>query len=1133
MTAQVIRTVRRRGRSPLAQLSAIERPTLYLLGLFSALNALALITMAGAVAEGIVSVIDGTTRWESATAWGIGAAVARALVSWAHRVVAARSALGAKERLRTELAERLVDERGASLGAMTTLATRGLDELDKYFTVFLPALVNAVCVPLLVGTRILFADWSSAVIVVVTVPLIPVFMALIGMHTQDRVAAATDALARLSNHLVELARGLPVLIGLGRAGEQAIALRRISDEYRTKTVQTLRTAFLSSLALELIATISVALVAVVIGVRLVTGEMSLELGLLALLLAPECFTPFRDIGAAFHASEDGREALRRVREVLDAPRFTPVMTGAGGPVRVEGLTVRYATRSEASIEELGFTAPAGEITVLGGPSGSGKSTVLSVLVGDLRDRPGMVTVSGQLAGIDRGRIAWMPQHPRTVSSTVLGELLVYAEGVPAAEGRARAVLGELGLAPLAEADPSRLSPGELRRLAFARVLMRVAAGADLVLLDEPTAHLDTSSAAILVSAIAGLRRRVTVIVASHDARVRALADHRVALGAAAVQHDDPEEPLLASNSARVPTPPVQRPIDHGVRRPLAELRSFLRPVAGQLLAAVTLGVLATLFAVALAALSGWLIVRASEHPPIMYLMVAIVGVRFFGIGRAVLRYSERLVSHGAVFSALTELRMRLWRGLSAQGVRNRSLLTGANALDRLIRDADQARDLSIRVVLPALVGLLTAATAVLALGLVYPPSIALFAALAVIATMIAPWVALRSDRAASRAEQLIRSEVLRRFAALLDAAADLQANGVDGPVRRKLRELDSRASSVARNGARALGLGNALVIFSCCAAAVLVLPLTADAVAGGTLAPEWVAVLALTPLGLIDPFIELVAAVQQWPAFREILGRVSTITLAEGEQEGGATVPPDSITGVRLDEVSARWPEAPTSAFGPVSASVGRGEWLVVTGPSGSGKSTLLTLVLGYLRPSGGRYLVNEVDASGLDPQQLRRHIAWCPQEGHLFNSSLRANLLLARSHDNSPSTEEMEGALRRVGLGELLGRLPRGLDTPIGSEGGSLSGGERQRVAVARTLLTRSDIILIDEPTAHLDDESARDLMSDLRAGLRDHVTILVTHRSLGVKRGDRLLDLGAPASGPDRTRPAYAESDAAAPVS
>lgn len=1122
--------------SPFTALRELGRSTLYLLGLITAVKALALIAMAESVAGGVVSVIDGTGRWHTALAWGFGAALARALASWAHKVIAARTLLGAKERLRAELAERVVDDGDAQLGAMTTLATRGLDELDKYFTVFLPALISAACIPLLVGARILFADWPSAVVIVITVPLIPVFMALIGMHTQDRVAAATGALGRLSNHLVELARGLPVLIGLGRAEEQSLALRRISEEYRTRAMQTLRTAFLSSLALELIATISVALVAVVIGVRLVSGGLSLELGLLALVLAPECYTPFRDIGAAFHASEDGRDALGRVRRILDAPRTRTLARGGRGPLRVTGLTVHYAARDSACVNGLDFVAPSGEITVLDGPSGSGKSTVLGVLAGSLRDHAGRVIVRGDVTGVDPRRVAWMPQHPHPVEDTVLGELLSYAPGLSAAEERARVALALLGLGHLADANPARLSPGELRRLAFARVLMRVHAGAELVLLDEPTAHLDAQSASAVTTAIAELRGRATVVLASHDPAVRELATHSVLLSATAAvaipgQDELPDSELPGTWKRAEPGAPLRDPVALEEQHPFAELCAFLRPVAWRLVAAIVLGVFATIFAVALTALSGWLIVRASQHPPIMYLMVAIVGVRFFGIGRAVLRYSERLVSHDAVFAALTELRMRLWNGLAVRGSRNRGLLTGANTLDHLVRDVDQVRDLSIRVVLPPVVGALIALGAVIALGTVYPPSTMLFLALAIVTLVIAPWLALRADRAASRSEQLIRSRVLRRFAALIGAASELRSNGVDGPVRLKLRETDARASAAARRGASALGLGGALVVFACCAAAVLVLPLTAGAVNSGALAPEWVAVLALTPIGLIDPFLELVAAVQQWPAFRDILGRVSTIARYEKEPSvtGESLLAP--IERVDLDDVSATWPGMATKVFESVTAGARRGEWLVVTGPSGSGKSTLLTLLLGHLRPSAGRYLVNHTDTARLDAATFRTRIAWCPQEGHLFDSTLRANLLLARPHDDAPSDDELEAVLGRVGLGPLLGRMPLGLASPIGSEGGALSGGERQRLAVARTLLTRSDVILIDEPTAHLDEEAAFELMTDLRKGLADHITVLVTHRPLGVTARDRLIALGSKRSLADQHD--YAQSDVASGVS
>ncbi|MHB1234912.1 MAG: ATP-binding cassette domain-containing protein, partial [Microbacteriaceae bacterium] len=210
-------------------------------------------------------------------------------------------------------------------------------------------------------------------------------------------------------------------------------------------------------------------------------------------------------------------------------------------------------------------------------------------------------------------------------------------------------------------------------------------------------------------------------------------------------------------------------------------------------------------------------------------------------------------------------------------------------------------------------------------------------------------------------------------------------------------------------------------------------------------------------------------------------------------------------------QLSARWPAAAAPVFSGLDAEIEHGEWLVITGPSGSGKSTLLAVLLGHLRPWAGRYLVNDLNTMTVDPRLLRQRIAWCPQEGHLFNSTLRANLLLARGREDAPSSREMMQVLHRVGLSELLGRLPLGLDSPIGAAGGQLSGGERQRVAVARTLLSRADVILVDEPTAHLDQDSAQRLMTDLRLALQDRLAVLVTHHPVAPAAGDRLLVLGS----------------------
>ena len=1091
---------------PRAELSAMPRPTLYLLALLGAAKALALIGLATAIAVGVAAVAGGHSAagqadWAGIVGLGAASAVGRALVAWAQRVVASRALLGATERMRATLATRAV-EPGGSRASLATLATQGLDELEKYYTVYLPALVTAATVPLILGARILFADWVSALIVVLTVPLIPLFMALIGMHTQERVAAASTALARLSDHLVELARGLPVLVGLGRAEEQTGALREISERHRRVTVQTLRTAFLSSLALELIATISVAIVAVFIGVRLVSGDLGLEVGLLVLILAPDCMAPFRDIGVAFHAAQDGREALSRARAIVDEPVAPSIVapstvaastvTGSDGDLRVTDLAVRFADRQTDALADLTFTARHGAITLLDGRSGSGKSTVLAVLAGRLRSGAS-VQVDGRIEGLDPTRVAWLPQHPRTTADTVREELAVY--------GGDESLLQRLGIAHTADLPPALMSPGELRRLGLARAIARVDAGARVVLLDEPTAQLDPASAALVLREIVRLRGRATVLLASHDPAARSLADARVRLDAGA-----PFEAIPASSGLAAEVLPPRTLHDPAAEeRPWRELLSFLRPVRGRMIGAALLGTLAALFAIALTGVSGWLIVRASEHPPIMYLLVAIVGVRFFGVGRAVLRYSERLLSHDAVFAALTGVRMRLWSALSARGLRGRDDLTAGGTLDRLVREVDELRDLAIRVVLPLASGGATVLITLATLAVLVPDVTPLLVVLGLLTGVIAPVVALAADRRASRGRQALRSTVLVRFAALLGAADDLRANGVDSGVRAELARLDGRASAAARHGAWALGLGGAVVIASCGLVAVLLVPFAVLQQPG--IHPGLVAVLALVPLALIEPTLELVGAVQLLPALRRVLGRVSRTT-ADERAVPRVAVADRPIDSLELRGVAAGWQPGQT-VFADAAAHVTRGDWLTITGPSGSGKSTLIALLLGHLAPSAGRYLLDGDDVTGRDLSALRRRFGWSPQEGHLFDSTVRGNLLIARPRQHAPDEAELNAVLRQVGLGPLLDRLTDGLDTRIGSAGEQLSGGERQRLAVARTLLTGADVILLDEPTAHLDDESARALMADLRVALADRITVLVTHQPVDIGAADHRIEL------------------------
>ncbi|MBP1136723.1 ATP-binding cassette subfamily C protein CydCD [Arthrobacter sp. PvP023] len=1168
-----------------------NRLALYWLGLLAALKALSLVLMAQAVASVLAGLVAQNPAWAEQLGWGLAGVVLRSLAVWVQGVASRRAALGVKEELRAALLERALRNgtraAGPSDGGLAILATRGLDALDSYYTQFLPALVNCAAIPLLLGARILFADWVSALVVVLTVPLVPVFMVLIGRYTEDRVRVAQSALARLSGHMLELAKGLPVLVGLGRATAQRKALEDISEQYRSRTMETLRTAFLSALALELIATISVAVVAVFIGVRLVHGDMALEAGLLALILAPDCYLPLRELGTAHHASDDGRVALAEVTAVMDAPEARPLQpqdgTGAEGgllPVKkasdggadlpavtVRNLVVAYGGRLEPAVGPLSFDAPAGQITALDGASGAGKSTILGVLAGTVGTGGG-ASVGGRIAGFVPSRVAWVPQHPVMVEKSVLAEVQLYV-GDGAATGpagsstaaAARRCLEAAGAGHLAGKHPAELSPGELRRVALARGLARIEAGATLLLLDEPTAHLDRESANVVNEAILKLRGRATVLLVAHDRLTRELADHVVPVAAGPAPARPAMDPAAAAGFRRVPaatttapaavtaraaeaaeqtterstpivTPAAGTPAgaaaDHGKAAQAraggntpARIFRLLQPESLRFGSAGILGVLAALFAVALAGLSGWLIIRASEQPPILYLLTAIVGVRFFGIGRAVLRYTERLLLHDAVFASLTRLRGRLWDSLSRRALSLRRLLQGGNVLGAVIDDVDTVRDLLPRVVLPPVTAVAVGASAVAATALLLPAALPAAIAAAVVSLAAAPAAALLADRMSAQAEQRLRSGVLRDVAAALDARAELHANGVAGPVLSAIGDADKEATAASQRSAWAEGLGQALTVLACGSAALGCAVLAGPGVMDGSVAPATAAVVVLLQLALVDPYAAITTAVRQYPALRQVLDRISEAGVldtrdaadsgAPGSQATETSGPnagtgglepvsqrPGALPGVELQELSAAWPGGP-EVFTGVSATAEPGRWLAVTGASGSGKSTLLAVMLGFLPPHSGRIAVTG-------------RAAWCPQEAHLFDSTIRGNLMLGRPEGAAGDAgQDMAAALAAVGLEPLLHRLEDGADTRIGPGGAFLSGGERQRLAVARTLMTGADVILLDEPTAHLDAEAGREMLADLRKGLTGRTVVLVTHNPDDIDPADRRLDLDA----------------------
>ena len=471
----------------------------------------------------------------------------RARTAWAQAVVAVRCSADVKSVLRARLvahAQALGPSwlAGERRGELTTLVTRGLDALDPWFARYLPQLVLSVLVPVAVLVRLATVDLLSALVVGLTLPLIPLFLALVGLHTRDRTEQSYAQLAALGGHFLDAVRGLATLRLHGRAVGHAVAVRRASEAHRVVTMRTLRVAFLSALVLELLATLSVALVAVEVGLRLVQGSLPYESALLVLLLAPEAYLPLRRLGVEHHACQDAAAASDHVFAVLAmplAPPGTAPLTDTG-PVVLQAVTVRLPGR-EGPVLVVDLVLHPGERVAVVGASGSGKSTLLDVLLRFRAPSTGRLLVGTQdLAGTDptawRRRTSWLPQAPVLVTGTVADNVRL---GAPDADGAAVArVLAAVDLAGTEDLvlgeDGRGLSAGQRRRVALARALLRVEVlGCDLLLLDEPTGSLDAVSAAAVRSALDRLPRWVTVVTATHDPGVAGAADRVVVLTAGA------------------------------------------------------------------------------------------------------------------------------------------------------------------------------------------------------------------------------------------------------------------------------------------------------------------------------------------------------------------------------------------------------------------------------------------------------------------------------------------------------------------------------------------------------------------------------------------------------------------------
>jgi ATP-binding cassette, subfamily C, bacterial CydC len=521
---------------------------------------------------------------------------------------------------------------------------------------------------------------------------------------------------------------------------------------------------------------------------------------------------------------------------------------------------------------------------------------------------------------------------------------------------------------------------------------------------------------------------------------------------------------------------------------------------------VLLGALAVAFGVALMATAGYLISRAAEQPPILSLTVTIVAVRFFGLARPLARYLDRLVGHDLALRALGRIRAGFYARLEPLAPAQLEGYRRGDVLERMVGDVDSLQGLYLRGLGPPLVALAVGAAAVGVTAAFLPQAAAVLALGLVVAGVAVPVLSGALARAAAGRRRAAVGELTAELVELLRGAPELVAYGREDDVERRVRALDRELSRLARRDALTAGLGEALSLAACGLTVVGVLAVSVTAHDAGTLDRVLVATLALLALASFDAVLPLPAAARELTASVASGRRLLELTEAEPtvRDPGSPLAAPTAPSAIALEDVTVRYLDDEAPVLRCVDLRLDPGRKIALVGPSGAGKTTVTNLLFRFLDPERGRVTIAGRDVRLHRQEDVRRMFALAGQGAHLFASTIRQNLRLARP---TADEDELWAALRRAQAADWVASLPDGLDTFVGEEGDGLSGGQRQRLVLARALLADAPVLVLDEPTAHLDPATARSLMDAVLDASHGKTVLLITHRPEGLDRMDEVV--------------------------
>jgi ATP-binding cassette subfamily C protein CydCD len=1058
-------------------------------------------------------------------------------------------------------------------GELTAIAVAGIEALDAYFSQYLPQLALSALIPLSILIFVFPLDPLTGLILFLTAPLIPIFMILIGKAAEVLNRRQFETLSRLSAHFLDTLQGLTTLKLFGRSKSHASTIEQASEQFRETTMNVLRVTFLSALVLELVATLSTAVIAVEIGLRLLYFRMTFEQAFFLLILAPEFYIPLRMLGFRFHAGMNGTTAARKIFAILDLPTvrdptpdlkyYKPIVT-SNKKIQIEfsGLSFTYPDETVPVLRDINLRIESGQHIALVGPSGSGKSTLAHILLRFISPSGGVIWVDGQrLEKISipdlRQKIAWVPQKPFIFNTSLADNIRLGQPGADMDAVKAAAQDADLqefieslpgGYETIAGEAGSRLSSGEAQRLALARAFLK---DAPILILDEPTSSLDPAAEAKLEQSIRKITQERTVITIAHRLNTIFRADKIVVLKNGRIVEQGTHTELLTENGVyaqMVPEVNFKISID---QKPLIErgnvqsentslqptnvqpsnlhktntifrLLGFLKGSWGRVALSVLIGASTIVSSLGLIGTSAWLISAAALHPSIAELQVAIVGVRFFGISRGVLRYFERLVSHDISFRLLSRLRTWFYRAIEPLAPARLMQYRSGDLLSRVVADVDTLENFYIRVVSPTLVAVIVSFGAVVYIGQFDGRLgwvlLAFLCGLGVGVPLLIHFVSRKPGRNLVACRANLHVQLVDGIQGL----ADLIAFGRGADTKQQIDKLGKIYGCTQKHMAWITGFHSGLSLLLTNLGMWSVLTLGITGVNAGRIPGIMLAALTMIALVSFEGVLSLPLAAQMLGEVTESAIRLFAVVERkpeiESNGEGGLDNARGTVEGVspsiiKFSDLSFTYPGSHAPVLRNIHFSLAEGQSLAIVGPSGSGKSTLAHLLLRFWEYPTGEISLNDRSIRAYAPAEVRSHFAVIPQQPYFFNTSIHENLSLARQ---GISQAEIESGARKAKIHDFITRLPKGYDTYVSESGLRLSGGERQRLAIARALLVDAPILILDEPTANLDPITEKQVLETIfslmggrtRVGHR-RSTILITHRLVGLENVDEIIVL------------------------